>query len=579
MNRLVAAAFPLVVEEEETSHMLLWLWELFSTQSVANAILILSLVAAFGLALGSVPLGGISLGIGGVLFAGLAFGYLGFQIDPDILHFVKEFGLILFIFTMGMQVGPGFFSSLRQQGLRLNALAAAIVLMGALLTLGLVIVTGIPMETAVGLYAGATTNTPALGAAQEALRSVTPNPAAQPPGVSYAVAYPFGIVGIIVSMLLLRRMFHIDPAAEAKALTEKLQGRQQALVRLNLRVDNPNLEGLTIQQIPGIETLGIVISRIQPVGEEEVHIAQADTILHVGDLLLAVGPAEQLAQLQVVVGSRSERDLLQSPGPITHRHLVVTRSEVLGKSLQVLGLPQRYGVTVTRVTRAGVEIAARPDLELQFGDLLQVVGTEAGLQQVATEVGNEAKELNYTRFVGVFVGIAVGVLLGSWPINFQAIPAPVKLGLAGGPLLAAILFSNLGRLRTMVFYIPNNASIAFRELGISLFLACVGLSAGEQFVEVLLHGDGLYWIVYAGMINLVPLLGVGVAARVLLQANYAALCGLLAGSMTDPPALAFSHTMTGSDASSVVYAAVYPLTMLLRVVSAQLLVLVWLGAA
>jgi putative transport protein len=559
--------------------MLVWLWELLSTQSVASAILILSLVAALGLALGSVPLGGVSLGIGGVLFAGLAFGYLGFQVDPHILHFVREFGLILFIFTMGMQVGPGFFSSLRQQGLRLNVLAAAIVLLGALLTLGLVIVTGMPMETAVGLYSGATTNTPALGAAQEALLSVTPNPAAQPPSVSYAVAYPFGIVGIILSMLLLRRMFHIDPTAEAKVFEEKQQGRQEALVRLNLRVDNPNLEGLTIQQIPGIKTLGIVISRIQPVGEEEVRIAHADTILHVGDLLLAVGPAEKLAQLQVVVGSKSEIDLLQAPGLVTYRQLVVTRGEVLGKPLQALGFPQRYEITVTRVTRAGVEITARPDLELQFGDLLQVVGTEASLGQVAAVVGNETKELNYTRFVGFFVGIAFGVLLGSWPLQFRAIPAPVKLGLAGGPLLAAIIFSSLGRLGSIVFYMPNNANLAFRELGISLFLACVGLSAGKQFVEVLLHGDGLYWIVYAGIINLVPLLCVGVATRILLQANYAALCGLLAGSMTDPPALAFSHTMTGSDASSVVYAAVYPFTMLLRVVSAQLLVLVWLGTS
>src|SRR5215471_1952401 len=248
--------------------MLSWLWELLSTQSVASAVLILSLVAASGLALGSVPLGGISLGIGGVLFAGLAFGYLGFEVDPHILHFVKEFGLILFIFTMGMQVGPGFFPSLRQQGLKLNVLAATIVLMGALLTFGLVIVTGMPMETAVGLYAGATTNTPALGAAQEALLSVTPNPAAQPPSVSYAVAYPFGIVGILLSMLLLRRIFHIDPIAEAKVLKGKLQGRQDALMRLNLRVDNPNLEGLTIQQIPGVEALGIVISRIQPASQE-----------------------------------------------------------------------------------------------------------------------------------------------------------------------------------------------------------------------------------------------------------------------------------------------------------------------
>jgi len=557
--------------------MFIWLWELLSTQSVANTVLVLSLVAALGLALGSVPLGGISLGIGGVLFAGLAFGYFGFQVDPHILHFVKEFGLILFIFTMGMQVGPGFFPSLRRQGVRLNALAAAIVLMGALLTLGLVLVTGMPMETAVGLYAGATTNTPALGAAQEALLSVTPNPAAQPPSVSYAVAYPFGIVGIILSMLLLRRMFHVDPAAEAKVFEEKQRGRQAALSRLNLRVDNPNLEGLTIRQIPGIEALGVVISRIQHAGEEEVHTAHADSILHVGDLLLAVGPAEKLAQLRVVVGSESAVDLLQAPGSVTYRQLVVTQREVLGIPLHTLDFAQRYDVTVTRVTRAGVEMTARPDLELQFGDLLQTVGTEASLNQVATVVGNETKELNYTRFVGFFVGIAFGVVLGSWPFHFRAIPAPVKLGLAGGPLLAAIIFSSLGRLGSIVFYIPNNANIAFRELGISLFLACVGLSSGKQFVEVLLHGGGLYWIAYAGIINLVPLLCVGVAARIMLRANYTVLCGLLAGSMTDPPALAFSHNLTGSDASSAVYAAVYPLTMLLRVVSAQLLVLLWAG--
>jgi putative transport protein len=344
-----------------------------------------------------------------------------------------------------------------------------------------------------------------------------------------------------------------------------------------LRVDNPNLEGLTIRQIPGIETLGVVISRIQRAGEGEVHTAHADSILHVGDLLLAVGPAEKLAQLRIVIGSESTVDLLQAPGSVTHRQLVVTQREVLGIPLSALDFARRYDVTVTRVTRAGVEMTAQPNLELQFGDLLQVVGTEAALNQVAAVIGNEAKALNYTRFVGFFAGIAFGVILGSWPFHFRAIPAPVQLGLAGGPLLAAILFSSLGRLRSIVFYIPNNANIAFRELGISLFLACVGLSSGKQFVDVLLHGDGLYWIAYAGIINLVPLLCVGIGARIILQVNYTALCGLLAGSMTDPPALAFAHNITGSDASSIVYAAVYPLTMLLRVLSAQVLVLLWAG--
>jgi putative transport protein len=372
-------------------------------------------------------------------------------------------------------------------------------------------------------------------------------------------------------------MFHVDPSAEAKAFEETQRGRQAALARLNLRVDNPNLEGLTIRQIPGIETLGVVISRIQRAGEGEVHTAHADSILHVGDLLLAVGPAEKLAQLRIVIGSESAVDLLQAPGLVTYRQLVVTQREVLGIPLSALDFARRYDVTVTRVTRAGLEMTAQPDLELQFGDLLQVVGTEAALNQVAAVIGNEAKALNYTRFVEFFAGIAFGVILGSWPFHFRALLAPVTLGLAGGPLLAAIIFSSLGRLGSIVFYIPINANIAFRELGISLFLACVGLSSGKQFVDVLLHGDGLYWIAYAGIINLVPLLCVGIAARVILQVNYTALCGLLAGSMTDPPALAFSHSITGSDASSVVYAAVCPLTMLLRIASAQLLVLLWAG--
>ncbi len=552
-------------------------WDLLHHHSIANAVLVLSLVAALGLGLGSVQVGKISLGIAGVLFSGIIFGHFGFTIDPNILSFIREFGLILFVFTIGMQMGPGFLSSLRKQGLQLNVMAAAIVLMGALITVVLVTIAGIPMETAVGLYCGATTNTPALGAAQEALRGISVSPTAAPPGVGYAVAYPFGILGIIASLLLLRSLFHVDATREAQAFEQEQRGSQEHIARLALRVDNPNLEGLTVQQIPGLNELGIVVSRIRPAGEQAVHPALTTRVLHCGDLILTVGPVDKLAQFRLIIGSESTEDLMQATGEVTSSRLVVTRGEVLGQSLRELGFGQIYGVTVTRITRAGLEMAARPDLKLQFGDILQVVGTEPSIQQVTVFVGNEIQELNHTRFIGVFIGLALGVFLGSLPIHFEAIPVPVKLGLAGGPLIAAIIIGRLGHLGSLVFYMPPNANIAMREFGISLFLACVGLSAGERFVEVLVNGDGVYWMVCAGIITTVPLLIIGIIARVGFGMNYAPLCGLLAGSMTDPPALAFSNTISGSDAPAISYATVYPLTMLLRVVTAQLLVLVRLG--
>jgi len=392
------------------------------------------------------------------------------------------------------------------------------------------------------------------------------------------VAYPLGIIGVILSMVALRHVVRVDVPGEVHALEAARRRDQARVTRATLRVENPQLGGLALRQVPGLTELGVVVSRILPEGENEAQPARLETVLHLGDLILAVGTQDRLARFALIVGPESERDLLAAPGRIMSRLIVVTHGRVLGKPLGELGLDQRYGVTVTRLTRAGVEMTAQPELELQFGDGLNVVGEETAIRQAAAVLGNSPKALDVTRFGGVFLGIALGVLLGSVPLPPRGMPVPLTLGLAGGPLLAAIILSSLGRLGSIVFYMPANANLALRELGIILFLASVGLASGERFVASVMSPEGLSAFGVGALITVVPLLGVAAVARLAFKLNYATLCGLLAGSMTDPPALAFSGTMTGSDAPSVAYATVYPLTMLLRVITAQLLVLLWTRA-
>ena len=553
---------------------MLWLEELLRGESVATAVLILSLVAAMGLALGSIRIFGVGLGIAGVLFSGLLFGHFDFAINAEILDFAREFGLILFVYTIGLHVGPGFLGSLRRQGLALNLLAAVNILTGVAIAVALVFLARIEVPVAAGLLSGAVTNTPSLAAAQQALQGLpgTTAETAKLPGLGYAVAYPFGILGMIITMLLARVVFRIDLRRETDALKQQQEAEAPPPpARMHLQVKNPNLEGVPLRELPMWQEAGIVVSRV--LHEGHLQVAQPETRLSLGDVLLAVGPPPKLDEFRVLVGTESPIDLTTLESEIATRRLIVTKKAVLGKSMGELDFPARLGVTITRISRTGIEFTPRPDVKLQYGDSVIAVGSTEALDRAAQELGNSARRLNLPEVIPIFVGIALGVMLGSIPFRVPGVPAPVKLGLAGGPLLVAIILSQVGRIGPLIWYLPQSANTMLRELGIVLFLAAVGLRAGDRFVETLVQGQGFLWMGLAAIITLVPLLLTALIGRLFVKMNYLTLCGLLAGSMTDPPALAFAGTLTGSEAPSVAYATVYPLTMILRVLTSQMVVL------
>ncbi len=526
--------------------------------------------------LGSFRIRGLGLGIAGVLFSGLLFGHFGIQVGQDILEFAREFGLVLFVYSIGLQVGPGFFSSLRRHGLRLNLLAAAVVFLGVATALVVHFVGGVEAPAVVGILGGATTNTPSLAAAGQALEQALTDPdglaaVATLPGLGYAVTYPFGVIGIILVMLGVRFAFGINLAREADELESSLASETAPVRRANLEVANPNLVGLPLERVPLLSRSTLVVSRIWR--DEALQVPRPDTRLELGDVLLAVGPQDELDALRVVVGKESDLDLRTMPSAITSKRLIVTRTESSGKTLAELDFIRRFGVQITRISRAEVEMSTSPAYVVQYGDTVLAVGTPENIQKVGDELGDSPKSLNYPHLIPVFLGVALGIFVGSWPFTLPGVPAPVRLGLAGGPLLVAIALSRVGRLGPLVWYMPLSANFMLREIGIVLFLAAVGLKAGDRFVETLVGGPGLYWMACGVVITLVPLLVVSVVGRAVLGLNYLTLCGLLAGSMTDPPALSFANGVTGSDAPSLSYATVYPLTMILRVLSAQLLVL------
>lgn len=554
-----------------------WLTQIEKAQPVVYAVLIISVVAAIGLALGSIKVRGVSIGIAGVLFAGILVSHFGFHINPTILDFVRDFGLILFVYTVGLQVGPGFFTSLKKQGLKFNLMATGVVVAGAILAVLLAKIIGVDIAAAVGIFAGATTNTPSLAAAQEALKSL---PSVEQdrlvlPSLGYAVAYPFGVLGIILTMILVRNVLKINVDSELEQFKKELESDVKKLERVNLVIENENLDGIKLEDLPGRRELGIVISRVKRSGASEVEAARRDMILHVGDILLAVGTKKALEQFELIIGKKTDVDLLKVPSRVINRRIVVTNKEMIGKSLRELGLNEIYGVTVSRVTRADIEVTAVADLKLQFGDMLMVVGEPEDIEEVSKLLGNSIKELNHTNLIPIFIGIVLGLIVGSYPMTIGNMPAPVRVGLAGGPLLAAIVLARIGKIGPLVWYMPVNSNIAIRELGIVLFLACVGLKAGHQFIPTLVNGDGFIWMGMGAIITLAPMLLLGFLGRIYGKLNYMNLCGIMAGSMTDPPALAFASTATGSDAPAVSYAAVYPLTMLLRILAAQLIVLIF----
>ncbi len=537
----------------------------------------LALSGALGLLLGGLNWRGIGLGIGGVLFAGLFVGHwtsvAGLHLAPEMLEFVREFGLIIFVFTIGIQVGPGFFASLQRAGLQFNILAAAIVILGVATTVALHFLADIPVPALVGLMSGAVTNTPGLGAATQVLKdSGVPSEVISEASLGYAVAYPFGILGILLTMIAVRQVLAIRiEREEAEFEATRARGGSKELPALNVVVRNPNLEGLELGEVPDLYDQGVVVSRLKR-GEVLMHPLRS-MALHMGDVLHLVGPAEKLHAMVLILGEEVDVSLTSTKGTqLSWQRVAVTAQKALGKHIRDLGLEER-SVSISRVTRAGTQLPVEPDLSLQFGDILTVVGAPADIEAVKPLFGDQVKSLDLVQFSGVFFGILLGVILGSIPIAFPGLPAPLKLGLAGGPLVAAILLSRIGFLGPFVFFMPPVANHALRELGIVLFLSAVGLKAGGQFVETMIHGPGLQWMLYGMVITLVPLLIVGFVARVVYRVNYLSLSGVLAGSMTDPPALAFANGMSTSAAASVGYASVYPLVMCMRILAPQIIVL------
>lgn len=542
----------------------------------AEPILVLSLTAILGLLLGSIRICGMKLGVAGMLFSGLLLGHLGLGLDPHLMAFLKEFGLVLFVFTVGLQLGPGFFNSLKSEGLKLNSIAVMVVLTGAIIAFGVGHFLKWDIGVTAGILSGGTTNTPSLGAAQQAMATVSGGPQqANLAAMAYAVAYPFGVLGIILSMVILRAIFQIDPKQELSLLQQKMAEGVSELRRGTFVVENANLAGEPIKNIPGLGDEGVVVSRIRRKSETETQGATRDTVIELGDRVLVVGSLEQLHRVELGVGHPVDEDLRKAPGRLLSKRVIVTHRDMVGKTIGDTRISQRFGVTVTRVSRQDMILTAMPNMRLQFGDMLNLVGEEAGIESAAKALGNSVRQLNETSFASIFVGIALGILLGLYPWTLPGVPVPLRLGLAGGPLIIAILMGRVGKIGPLVIHMPINANTAFRELGIIFFLACVGLGAGAKFVETAFSATGLQWMALGAAVTTLPLLIVGFIGRKWMKMNYLTLVGVLAGSMTDPPALAFANKLTNSDYPSLAYANVYPLTMLLRILVAQVAVL-WL---
>ncbi|EIW8637189.1 putative transporter [Klebsiella pneumoniae] len=548
---------------------------------IALTVSVLALVAVVGLWIGNVKIRGVGFGIGGVLFGGIIVGHFvdqaGVTLSSPMLHFIQEFGLILFVYTIGIQVGPGFFASLRVSGLRLNLFAILIVILGGLVTAVLHKLFNIPLPVVLGIFSGAVTNTPALGAGQQILRDLgVPFEVVDQMGMSYAMAYPFGICGILLTMWLVRLFFRINVEKEAQRFEESSGNGHAHLHTINVRVENPNLNQMAIQDVPMLNSDNIVCSRLKR--GELLMVPAPGTLIQAGDLLHLVGRPEDLHNAQLVIGQEVATSLSTRGTDLKVERVVVTNEKVLGKKIRDLHVKQRYDVVISRLNRAGVELVASSSASLQFGDILNLVGRPEAIDAVAAELGNAQQKLQQVQMLPVFIGIGLGVLLGSIPLFIPGFPVALKLGLAGGPLIMALILGRIGSIGKLYWFMPPSANLALRELGIVLFLAVVGLKSGGDFVATLTQGDGLSWIAYGIFITAIPLLTVGILARMLAKMNYLTLCGMLAGSMTDPPALAFANNLHAtSGAAALSYATVYPLVMFLRIITPQLLAVLFWG--
>ena len=556
--------------------------DLFFGYGIAHTILLLAFVIGGGLYLGRFKVKGISLGSTWVLFLGILMGHLGFGADPDVLHFVKEFGLILFVFSIGLQVGPGFFHSFKQGGVKMNALAVMNILLAVAVTYVISLISGEDLKTMVGVMSGAVTNTPGLGAAQQTYMDVAvaggsstlaAGEASEKLASAYAVAYPIGVIGVIAVIVLFKAIFRIDHKKELEALTSQ-DSTVETARRMHVEVDNPAIFGKRLTDV--IHQFGgeFVVSRVMK--GDEILFPSADLVLDKGDKLLIVTCQKEVDRTRIIFGKEIPMHLqdwqVKDHNMVTRR-IIVTQPKLTGKKLRELLFRSAYDVSVTRVVRAGVELVAGPDLYIQMGDSLVCVGTEKNIEQVAKVVGNSTAALNKPNLVPIFLGIVIGVIFGSIPIRFPGIPQAIKLGLAGGPLIIAILLGHWGPKYKITTYTTASANLMIREIGISLFLAAVGIGAGGEFWNSIV-GGGYWWILYGACITILPLCITFIVARLVAKLNFYQICGLISGSCTNPPVLAFSQGMYGSDYTSVNYATVYPLSMFMRVLVAQLLILI-----
>ena len=545
---------------------------LWDSRSVAHIVFLYAFVIAAGVLLGKIKIFGVSLGVTFVLFTGILMGHFGFTGDTHILHFIREFGLILFVFCIGLQVGPSFFSSFKKGGMTLNLLAVGIVVLNIAVALTIYFLANgrIELPMMVGILYGAVTNTPGLGAAQEALTQLNYN--GPQIALGYACAYPLGVVGIIGSIIAIRYIFRVNLAKEEDELknqdAEHLKHKPHLM---SLEVRNESINGKTLVQVKDFLGRSFVCSRIRHEGH--VNIPNHETLFHMGDQVFIVCSEEDAEAITAFIGKEVQVDWEKQDMPMVSRRILITKSEINGKKLGDMHFRGMFGVNVTRVNRSGMDLFADPHLTLQVGDRVMVVGQQDAVERVANVLGNSLKRLDHPNIVTIFVGIFLGIFLGSLPIAFPGMPTPVKLGLAGGPLVVAILIGRFGYKLHLVTYTTMSANLMLREIGIVLFLASVGIEAGANFVHTVVEGDGLLYVGYGFLITVIPLLIIGAIARLYYKVNYFTLMGLIAGSNTDPPALAYSTQASNNDAPAVGYSTVYPLTMFLRILAGQMILL------
>lgn len=558
-----------------------WLKDLFTTtDSVAHIALLYAVVIAIGVYLGKIKIFGISLGVTFVLFAGIVAGHIGFTAPTPILTFIQDFGLILFVFMIGMQVGPGFFESFGTQGIKLNGLAATGILLNILVMFACFYiffdttnVANLPMM--VGTLYGAVTNTPGLGAANEALGTVFGSNAPQIAS-AYACAYPLGVLGIIGATILIRYMCKVKLEKEEEQLValEETNANKKPY-KMHLEVTNKYLEGKTLLQVHDFLNRDFVISRL--VHKGELCIPNRDTIFHVGDQMLIVCAEADHEAIMAFIGPLLDIDFEQQDQPMVSKRILITNPKINGKTLASMHFSSVHGVNVTRVTRHGIDLFASAGLPLQVGDKIMVVGPQDAVNRVANQMGNSSSKLNAPNIATIFVGVFLGIIFGALPIAIPGMPVPVKLGIAGGPLIIAILIGRYGYKIKLVTYTTTSANMMLREIGLVLFLASVGIKAGAGFVETVVQGDGLLYVLTGFLITVIPILIVGPIARMKYKFNYFTIMGMIAGTYTDPPALAYANSVCSKKAPAVGYSTVYPLSMFLRIFTAQILVLFFCG--